>query len=342
MGFLCSQPMQMAPTQPMEQVPQQPSTTPMQIMQPGAKRNSSQGKTAKPNTIHNIMSLSLREEVKLNHTEYALVPTTAKKTTKSEVSKTKNEEEQNNDEVNQIVRLILNKINPDNMSLIIKRFKALPIDTIQRLETTVDLVFEKAIEEQSFAPLCACLCSAMQSVQVNSKDGKIASFKKLIISKCQSLFELDKAQEMDSAKKITEINSSKDPEKKKELQLEFEENERRLRKRSVGNCRFIGELFKQNILTPNIMLYCIVNLVTKHVEVPVVPLECLCILLKTVGKKLEQSYNLNDTFDKLKALTSRDMESKIPSRIKFMIQDVIDLRRDKWISRPKVLIVNQN
>lgn len=49
--------------------------------------------------------------------------------------------------------------------------------------------------------------------------------------------------------------------------------------------RFIGELFKQKILTPNIMLYCIVNLVTKHVEEP---LECLCNLLKTVGKELEQ------------------------------------------------------
>ncbi|XP_008179446.1 eukaryotic translation initiation factor 4 gamma 3 isoform X2 [Acyrthosiphon pisum] len=313
----------------------------MPTMQPGAKRNSSQGKTAsktaKPNTIH--MSLSLREEVKLNQTENAWVPTAAKKATKSEVVKTKNEEEQKNDEVNKSVRSILNKITPDNMPSLTERFKALPIDTIERLEKTIDLVFEKAIEEQSFAPLYASLCSAMQSVQVSSKDGKTASFKKLIISKCQSLFELDKAQEMDSAKKLTEINSCKDPEKKKELQLEFEENERRLRKRSVGNCRFIGELFKQKILTPNIMLYCIVHLVTKHVEEP---LECLCNLLKTVGKELEQSYDLNDTFDKLKALTSRDMKSKIPSRIKFMIQDVIDLRRDKWIprrtdSKPKMI-----
>ncbi|XP_060849935.1 eukaryotic translation initiation factor 4 gamma 3-like isoform X2 [Rhopalosiphum padi] len=312
----------------------------MPIM-PGAKRNSSQGKTAsktaKPNTIH--MSLSLREEVKLNQTENAWVPTAAKKATKSEASKTKNEEEQKNEEVNKNVRSILNKITPDNMPSLTERFKALPIDTIQRLEKTIDLVFEKAIEEQSFAPLYASLCSAMQSVQVNSKDGKTASFKKLIISKCQSLFELDKAQEMDSAKKLTEIDSCKDPEKKKELQIEYEENERRLRKRSVGNCRFIGELFKQKILTPNIMLYCIVNLVTKHNEEP---LECLCNLLKTVGKELEESYNLNDTFDKLRALTSREMKSKIPSRIKFMIQDVIDLRRDKWIprrtdSKPKLI-----
>jgi len=33
------------------------------------------------------------------------------------------------------------------------------------------------------------------------------------------------------------------------------------------------------------MFYCIVNLVTKRVEVP---LECICNLLKTAGKELEQ------------------------------------------------------
>lgn len=52
----------------------------------------------------------------------------------------------------------------------------------------------------------------MQGVQVSCAEGnKMTSFKKLIISKCQSLFELDKAQEMDSAKKLAEINACKDP-----------------------------------------------------------------------------------------------------------------------------------
>ncbi|XP_008185707.2 eukaryotic translation initiation factor 4 gamma 3 isoform X3 [Acyrthosiphon pisum] len=229
------------------------------------------------------------------------------------------------------VRSILNKMTPDNMSSLTKCFKALPIDTIERLEETIDLVFEKAIEEISFARLCSILCSSMQFVEVSTNYGQTESFKKLIISKCQSLFELDKAQEMNAYKKLTEINSCKDPEKKKELQLEFEENERRLRKRSVGNCRFMGELFKQKIVTSDIVLYCIVNLVTKLDEESI---ECLCILLKIVGKELEQvySYNLNDTFDKLTAFTFSDKKSKISSRIQFMIKNVIDLRRQKWIS----------
>jgi len=51
----------------------------------------------------------------------------------------------------------------------------------------------------------------------------------------------------------------------------------------------MGELFKQKIITPNIMMYHIDKLSTKRVEEP---LECLCILLKTVGKKLEQVKSL--------------------------------------------------
>lgn len=41
------------------------------------------------------------------------------------------------------VQSILNKITTDNMLSLTERFKALPINTIQRLERTVDLVFEK-------------------------------------------------------------------------------------------------------------------------------------------------------------------------------------------------------
>jgi len=48
-------------------------------------------------------------------------------------------------DLNKDVRSILNKITTDNMLSLTERFKALPIDTIQRLERTIDLVFEKVI-----------------------------------------------------------------------------------------------------------------------------------------------------------------------------------------------------
>lgn len=50
----------------------------------------------------------------------------------------------------------------------------------------------------------------MKSLQVISNNGKKAMFKHLIVNKCQSLFELDKDQEMESAKKYTKIHLCKD------------------------------------------------------------------------------------------------------------------------------------
>lgn len=48
-------------------------------------------------------------------------------------------------EVNKSVRSILNKITPDNMGALTEKFKSLPIDTMERLEKTIDLVFEKVM-----------------------------------------------------------------------------------------------------------------------------------------------------------------------------------------------------
>jgi len=53
-------------------------------------------------------------------------------------------------EVNKNVRSILNKITPDNMEPLTERFKALPIDTIERLENTINLVFEKVMYIKMF------------------------------------------------------------------------------------------------------------------------------------------------------------------------------------------------
>lgn len=50
------------------------------------------------------------------------------------------------------------------------------------------------------------------------------------------------------------------------------------------HCRFIGELYKQGMLTTKIMHRCIKELLIQSDEDS---LECLCKLLTTVGKDLE-------------------------------------------------------
>ena len=67
---------------------------------------------------------------------------------------------------------------------------------------------------------------------------------------------------------------------------EYEDKERRARRRSLGNIRFIGELYNLRMLTDRIMHEIIRKLINQTDEES---LECLCWLLNTTGKQLEQA-----------------------------------------------------
>lgn len=64
----------------------------------------------------------------------------------------------------------------------------------------------------------------------------------------------------------------------------MEDSRDKARRRSLGNIKFIGELFKLKMLTEAIMHDCVVKLLKNHDEES---LECLCRLLSTIGKDLD-------------------------------------------------------
>lgn len=74
------------------------------------------------------------------------------------------------------------------------------------------------------------------------------------------------------------------PEERTRLHDELEEAKDKARRRSIGNIKFIGELFKLKMLTEAIMHDCVVKLLKNHDEES---LECLCRLLTTIGKDLD-------------------------------------------------------
>lgn len=62
-------------------------------------------------------------------------------------------------------------------------------------------------------------------------------------------------------------------------------------------------------------------------------LECLCKLLTTVGNELEtRKIDLSSIFNTMADIIV-ERKHKVSSRVRFMLQDVIDLRRQKWIPR---------
>jgi len=97
---------------------------------------------ARRKVVH--MFLSSNKNVVLDKTENAWVPMIATKCAENQVAT-------DTDgvvtlETNKSVREILNKIAPENIDVMIKSFIALPINTVERLENAVDLVFEKVID----------------------------------------------------------------------------------------------------------------------------------------------------------------------------------------------------
>merc|ERR1712142_1391861 len=163
-----------------------------------------------------------------------------------------------------------------------------PINSTERLSLVIDLIFEKAVDEQSFSTTYAQMCQVLSLMSVKSGEDDTnkseVKFRNLIINKCQKEFENDNFQENEKVNRLKEIETCTDAEKKLELKAKYDYDETRLRKRSVGNIRFIGELYKLRMLTSPIMMRIIGTLLEKGDEES---LECLCKLLTTIGKILE-------------------------------------------------------
>jgi len=105
-------------------------------------------------------------------------------------------------------------------------------------------------------------------------------------------------------------------------------------KRSMGNVKFVGELYKIELLTEKIMHQCIRKLLGDIKNPAHEDVESLCSLMRTIGKKLDQekaaSY-MSQYFDRM-AHMSRE-EVGLPKRLRFMLQEVIDLRNNSWTAR---------
>lgn len=280
------------------------------------------------------VSLSLNESVKLRESTNAWKPTLLKKKTGAQV-------EEETQVLYKNVRSVLNKLTPEKFDKLVGQVRALEIDSQEKLQGVINLVFDKAIDEPNFAVAYVLMCKELALMKVNTPNEKNASqengnpaanvnFRKLLITRCQVEFEKNKTNETQRTEKVKEIGECNDAKRKKDLQSELAEYDRKIRMKSVGNIKFIGELYKQRMLTSNIMNLCINHLLQTPDEEN---LECLCKLLTTIGKIFEEKNDLSLYFKKLSELVNQKGVNKINSRIRFMIQDIIDLRLNKWIPR---------
>ncbi|GAA96446.1 hypothetical protein E5Q_03114 [Mixia osmundae IAM 14324] len=241
------------------------------------------------------------------------------------------------------------------------------------LRQVIALIFEKATDEAAWSEMYARLCRKIQDelspevvdLTIERKDGQApvsggSLFRKYLLTRCQQDYEKgwasadaaaaaaqakagdDSAKQAAIDKAAAEAAAGGKVKEDQEIVLLSDEYyaAQKAKRRGLGLVRFIGELYKLQMLTSRIMHQCLHKLLL-NVETPEEEdVESLCRLLTTIGAQLEaDSIAVNAAkaasiwnayLDRVALIADND---KLSSRIRFMAQDVLDLKKDNW--RPR-------
>lgn len=237
---------------------------------------------------------------------------------------------------------ILNKLSWTNLEKLTVQFlEALGVSSSKEeteimceklLRESMTMVLEKAMLEPHFAELYAGFSSKLSEAHTG--------FRNVLLALCQETFDRIHTEEEEKEK------DAEGDGKKIEL----------MKKKAIGLMRFIGELYKSKLLKGRIMVSCLQLLLTPDDEEK---LECYTQLMTTIGARLHLTIakqvgtspdakaameELQQLWRKTYSMAGRPCPRKLalkgfkgpvaPSnRIKFLLQDLIDLKENDWISQ---------
>ncbi|GAW00587.1 eukaryotic initiation factor 4f subunit p130 [Lentinula edodes] len=221
----------------------------------------------------------------------------------------------------------------------------------------IRLVFEKATDGENQSEMYARLCrKMMEQISAKVQDDGIRNaegepivggnlFRKYLLNRCQEDFErgwfnkeATAAAAATKAKEEQSLKAANTTKEEEEVALYSDEYyaAQKAKRQGLGLIKFIGELFKLQMLTERIMHECVKKLLGNVENPEEEEIESLCKLLITVGQMLDTPKaraHMNVYFDRMKELTK---STNVNSRMQFMLQDVIELRERKWQERNAV------
>lgn len=229
------------------------------------------------------------------------------------------------DESAEHLRNLLTILTSENIEMIVYEAKLLEIKTADSLEKCVDVIFESAVSndcQRIFADFCTKVL--LPSVHVCQETQKMITFKEQIFEKAKK--EVENFLEQETLNIYGQSSEGISCHKKL--------------RRPIALFRFIGELLKIDFLEPTFVRQCI-SLMLDEAFCNESTLETLCALLKIAGKKLEVSdnteINLSDDF---KLLDIRKSSTSINPHTRFMIEEVIQMRSNRWEPVSEIDYVN--
>ncbi|KAG8901878.1 hypothetical protein FRB99_005018, partial [Tulasnella sp. 403] len=226
----------------------------------------------------------------------------------------------------------------------------------QTLILVIKLVFEKATDEATWSEMYARLCrKMMETISPNVQDEGIRNaegkpivggqlFRKYLLNRCQEDFErgwsAKESTQAAAALKAADDRAAAEAHaasgaKEDEIVLYSEEYYAALKakRQGLGLVKFIGELFKLQMLTERIMHECIKKLLSKIDSPEEEEIESLCKLLTTVGQSLDTAKARNHMDIYFQRMEQLSVNQALSSRVRYMLLDVIELRGRKWQPR---------
>uniref|UniRef100_A0AAV2L2J4 Eukaryotic translation initiation factor 4 gamma 2 n=1 Tax=Knipowitschia caucasica TaxID=637954 RepID=A0AAV2L2J4_KNICA len=247
-------------------------------------------------------------------------------------------EKERHDAIFRKVRGILNKLTPEKFDKLCLELLNVGVDSKLVLKGIILLIVDKALEEPKYSSLYAQLCLRLAedapnfdgpSPEIQTSQKQSTTFRRLLISKLQDEFE--------NRTRNVEIYDKHD----NPLTTEEEEQRAIAKIKMLGNIKFIGELGKLDLIHESILHKCIKTLLEKKKRVQLKDmgedLECLCQIMRTVGPRLdhEKAKSLMDQyFGRMRSLMNN---KELPARIRFLLQDTVELRDNTWVPRKAFL-----
>lgn len=255
------------------------------------------------------------------------------------------------------VKQILNKLTEDKFELLTKQILALDILKSAVMTGVIDMLFDKAVEEPRYAPLYARLClnitrfEAEQIAKLLPAEEKTSAVKQSmfrghLVAKCQIEYnekrayskrrlerlktkELAEAPEGESTKDTKRETAPAKPQYSGEL-TEEDYVLIKTKRRVLGNMRFIGELYLAGLIGPKIMHSVIQELLADVENPEEEEVESVCRLISTIGAHLDTAESAPLWAKYVERLRRLSTNTVLPTRVRFMVQDVLELRVNGW------------
>ncbi|KAI0250913.1 armadillo-type protein [Lactifluus subvellereus] len=206
----------------------------------------------------------------------------------------------------------------------------------------IKLIFENGTNDAMFSEMYARLCCKMmeqvspkiQDHNINLKNAKGKPFAGTGGQLFRKGFERGwVTKETTANQAVGEANEKTKAREESEPYSDECYAANKARRHGLGLIRFLGELFKLQMLTERVIHECIKKLLANVKNPEEDEIECLTILLTTVGSLLDKPKaraQLDLYFSRMEELTKN---KNVNARAVFKLQDVVELRTREWISR---------